>query len=127
MAQRIVLDEKAIREEFIRHNADVQEKSIKAAKKELQGKRNRIEELFRLMQLAYEDRLKGKMPEDICIGFIQKYSDEQKKLEAEIEELEAKLTEKILRPFATLVRPFLLRHSSRCGIGRRQRRSAFRG
>ena len=45
------------------------------------------------MQLAYEDRLKGKMPEDICIGFIQKYSDEQKKLEAEIEELEAKLTE----------------------------------
>ena len=71
----------------------MQEKSIKAAKKELQGKRNRIEELSRLMQLAYEDRLKGKMPEDICIGFIQKYSDEQKKLEAEIEELEAKLTE----------------------------------
>ena len=46
-----------------------------------------------LMQLAYEDRLKGKMPEDICIGFIQKYSGEQKKLETEIEELEAKLTE----------------------------------
>lgn len=45
------------------------------------------------MQLAYEDRLKGKMPEDICIGFIQKYSDEQKKLEAEIVELEVKLTE----------------------------------
>ena len=93
MAQRIVLDEKAIREEFIRHNAEVQEKSIKAAKKELQGKRKRIEELSRLMQLAYEDRLKGKMPEDICIGFIQKYFDEQKKLETEIEELEAKLTE----------------------------------
>ena len=93
MAQRIVLDEKAIREEFIRHNAEVQEKSIKAAKKELQGKRNRIEELSRLMQLAYEDRLKGKMPEDICIGFIQKYSDEQKKLETEIAEIEAKLTE----------------------------------
>ena len=45
------------------------------------------------MQLAYEDRLKGKMPEDICIGFIQKYSDEQKKVEAEIAELEEKLTE----------------------------------
>ena len=59
----------------------------------MQIKRKRTEELSRLMQLAYEDRLKGKMPEDICIGFIQKYSDEQKKLEAEIEELEAKLTE----------------------------------
>ena len=45
------------------------------------------------MQVAYEDRVKGKMPEDICIGFIQKYSDEQKKLETEIAELEAKLTE----------------------------------
>ena len=45
------------------------------------------------MQLAYEDRLKGKMPEDICISFIQKYSDEQKILEAEITELEKKLTE----------------------------------
>ena len=93
MAQHIVLDEKAIREEYLRHNAEVQEKSIKAAKKELQAKRKRIEELSRLMQLAYEDRLKGKMPEEICLGFIQKYSEEQKRLEGEIAELEAKLTE----------------------------------
>ena len=93
MAKRIVLDEKAVREEFIRHNAEVQEKSIKTAKKELQAKRKRKEELSRLMQVAYEDRLKGKMPEGICLGFIQKYSEEQKRLEGEIEELESKLTE----------------------------------
>ena len=92
MAQRIVPDEKAIREEFIRHNTELADKAEKAAKKELQGKRKRAEELSRLMQLAYEDRLKGKMPEDICIGFIQKYSDEQKRLEGEIEELETKIT-----------------------------------
>ena len=41
------------------------------------------------MQLAYEDRLKGKMPEDICISFIQKYSEEQKKVEAEIAHTES--------------------------------------
>ena len=93
MAQRIVLDEKTIREDFIKHNTEVQEKSIKVAKKELQVKRKRTEELSRLMQLAYEDRLKGKMPEDICIGFIQKYSEEQKKVDAEIAELEERLTE----------------------------------
>ena len=40
-----------------------------------------------------EDRLKGKMPEDICISFIQKYSEEQKKVNAEIAELEERLTE----------------------------------
>ena len=93
MAKQIVLDEEAIRKEYIRHNAEVQEKSIKAAKKELQAKRKRTEELSRLMQIAYEDRLKGKMPEDICLSFIQKYSEEQKRLEIEITELEVKLTE----------------------------------
>ena len=93
MAQRIVLDEKTIQEDFIKHNTEVQEKSIKAAKKELQIKRKRTEELSRLMQVAYEDRLKGKMPEDICLNFIQRYSEEQKKFEAEIAELEERLTE----------------------------------
>ena len=93
MAQRIVLDEKTIREDFIRHNAELADKAIKSAKKELQVKRKRTEELSRLMQLAYEDRLKGKVPEDICIGFIQKYSEEQKKVDAEIAELEERLTE----------------------------------
>ena len=93
MAQRIVLDEKAVREDFIRHNTELADKAIKTAKKELQAKRKRTEELSRLMQVAYEDRVRGKMPEDICIGFIQKYSDEQKKLETEIAEKEAKLTE----------------------------------
>ena len=93
MAKSIVLDEKAIREEFIRHNAELADKAIKSAKKELQAKRKRIEELSRLMQVAYEDRVKGKMPEDICIGFIQKYSEEQKRLETEIVDTEKKLTE----------------------------------
>ena len=93
MAQRIVLDEKTIREDFIRHNAELADQAIKSAKKGLQIKRKRKEELSRLMQLAYEDRLKGKMPEDICIGFIQKYSDEQKRLENEITELEERLNE----------------------------------
>lgn len=93
MARRIVLDEEAIREEYIRHNAELADKIIKSAKKELQVKHKRAEEITRLIQVAYEDRVKGKMPEDICLGFIQKYSEEQKKLETEIAELEGKLTE----------------------------------
>ena len=93
MAQRIVIDEKTIREEFIHHNAELADTTIKKTQKELQAKQKRTEELSRLMQLAYEDRLKGKMPEDICISFIQKYSEEQKRLETEISTLETKLTE----------------------------------
>ncbi len=93
MAQRIVIDEKNVREDFIRNNTELADKTMKSTQKELQAKQKRTEELSRLMQLAYEDRLKGKMPEDICISFIHKYSEEQKRLESEIEELETRLNE----------------------------------
>ena len=93
MAKMIVLDEDSIREEYARHNAELKEQSIKSIKRELQTKRKRTEELSRLIQVAYEDRVKGKMPEDICISFIQKYSDEQKLLEPEIKAAETKLNE----------------------------------
>ena len=93
MAKRIVLDEKTIREEFIRHNAELADAAIKKAKKELQTKQKRVAELSRLMQVAYEDRVKGKMPEEICIGFIEKYSAEQKAITEEIESIEKQLAE----------------------------------
>jgi len=93
MAQRIVLDEDAIREEFIRHNAELADNAVKSAKKELQAKKRRMEDLSRMIKVAYEDRVKGKIPEDICIGLIQEYSDEQKTLTSEITDLETKLTE----------------------------------
>ena len=93
MARMIVLDEKSIREEFVRRNAELRDQSMKSVKKQLQAKHKRAEELSRLMQTAYEDRVNGKMPENICISFIQKYSEERKRLEAEIAELETKLNE----------------------------------
>lgn len=93
MAQRIVLDEKSIREEFVRRNAELADAEIKKNKKELQSKQKRTEELTRLIQTAYEDRVKGKIPEDICIGFIEKYSAEQKTIAEEIEGIEKRLSE----------------------------------
>lgn len=91
MAHRIVLDEERIKEEFLRHNAELADKAIKTARRELQTKQKRLEELSRLIQVAYEDRVKGNMPEDICFGLIEKYSTEQKSMTAEIEELETKM------------------------------------
>lgn len=93
MAQRIVLDEKAIREEFIRQNAELADKAVKAFKRELKAKQKRNDELSRLMQLAYEDRMRGKMPEEVCFKFIDKYLTEQKTLAVEIEELEEKASQ----------------------------------
>lgn len=93
MAQRIVLDEAAIREEYLRNNAELADKAVKTAKKELQLKRKRIDELNRLIQLAYEDRARGKMPEEVCFGFIEKYLSEQRTLTAEAEDMEKAMKE----------------------------------
>lgn len=91
MAQRIVLDEDAIKKEFIRHNAELADNTVKSAKRELKTKQKRSDELSRLIQATYEDKVNGKMPEDICFGLIEKYSTEQKTFAVVIEELENKI------------------------------------
>ena len=93
MAKMIVVDEDAVRVRFLRHHAELANKTVSAVKKEIQTKSKRIEEIARLIQVAYEDRVKGKMPEDICLGFIQKYTEERQRLEAEIAEAQSKLAE----------------------------------
>ena len=45
------------------------------------------------MQSVYEDKVNGKMPEEVCFVFIEKYTAEQKILTSEIGELEKKLTD----------------------------------
>ena len=92
-AKYITLDEQAVREEFMRYNAELTDSTVKSARKELRTKQKRLEELSRLMQVAYEDRVKGKMPEDICIGFIEKYSAEQKTLKEDITVLEENISQ----------------------------------
>ena len=92
-AKYITLDEQAVREEFIKHNAELTDNTVKSAKRELKTKQRRLEELSRLMQVAYEDRVKGKMPEDICLNFIEKYSAEQNTLKIEIATLEDKISQ----------------------------------
>ncbi len=93
MAQRIVLDEEEIRNDFIKHNTELADAAIKKIKKELQSKHKRTEELTRLIQTAYEDRVKGKMPEKTCFEFIDKYSAEKETLLIEIETLEKQIIE----------------------------------
>ena len=70
MAQRIVLDEEQIKEDYLQHNAEIANQTIKSVKKTLHVKQKRLEELARLIQVAYEDRVKGNIPEDICFGLI---------------------------------------------------------
>lgn len=45
------------------------------------------------MSKAYEDKLLGKMPEELCLKFIDRYAAEQETLRKEVAELEAGLRE----------------------------------
>ena len=93
MARLVTFDEENIRKDFIKHNAELADEAVKKTKKELQTKQKRVEELGHLIQISYEDKVKGIIPEDVCVDFIEKYSAEKKALLPEIESLEKRLTE----------------------------------
>lgn len=92
-AAYITFDEQAVREEFLKRNTELSELTLKSTKLELQNKKSRSEELKRLIQVSYEDRVRGKIPEDLCIEFIEKYSAEQKQILSDIERLEQEVAQ----------------------------------
>ena len=47
----------------------------------------RIDDLDKLMQKLYEDRVLGNMPDKICSDFIMKYQQEKEDLQAELDDL----------------------------------------
>ncbi len=92
-AKIVAEDEEGIRKRFIKRNAMLAEQSDKAAVKSIRNKKARIVTLDELMGKAYEDKLLGKMPEELCMKFIDKYAAEQVTLQKEVAELEIGLKE----------------------------------
>lgn len=45
----------------------------------------------KLIPSIYEDKVLGKIPEDVCVSLLEKYQAEQKTLFEEVEQLETKL------------------------------------
>lgn len=40
----------------------------------------------------YEDKVIGKIPEDVCVSLLEKYQTEQKSLDEEVEQISSKLS-----------------------------------
>lgn len=92
-AKIVAEDEEGIRKRFMERNAVLAEQSDKEAVKSIRAKKARIVTLDELMSKAYEDKLLGKMPEELCIKFIDRYTAEQATLQKEGADLEAGLKE----------------------------------
>ena len=92
-ASLVIDDERREREEFIRRKQQSESVKVGAEKKRLLADKKRLTELEKLIQSVYEDKVSGKIPEEICIGLMEKYLEEKKSLSARVSESEAILTE----------------------------------
>ena len=53
----------------------------------------RLGELEKLITAAYEDKVAGKIPEDICVNLLNRYQEERQNMKAEFSEIEKRQTE----------------------------------
>ena len=61
---------------------------IAVIKKNIKSLNKRLSELEKLIQSIYEDKIKGKIPEAICIGLMNKYQTERTEKSSQLQELE---------------------------------------
>lgn len=92
MAELVVKDEQTARAAFLSKKEQQTSRQSKADIKKLNDSKHRLAELENLMQSVYEDKVMGKIPEHICVNFLEKYEAEQQELRAVIADLEERLS-----------------------------------
>lgn len=92
MAELVVKDEQTARAAFLSKKEQHTSRQSKADIKKLNDSKHRLAELENLMQSVYEDKVMGKIPEHICVSFLEKYEAEQQELRAVIADLEERLS-----------------------------------
>ena len=91
MAALVLEDEEAARKQFLSKKEQINSKQTAEEQKRLRDGQYRLAELEKLIPSIYEDKVLGKIPEDVCVNLLEKYQAEQKALSEEVEQLEAKL------------------------------------
>lgn len=92
MAGLVLEDESAARTAFLLKKQQQSKRRTKADEKKLSESRCRLEELEKLILSVYEDKVLGKLPENICAELLQKYDEERRGLKTLLSGLEEKLS-----------------------------------
>ena len=92
MVQFVIDDEDAARKSFLQKKEQQTLEKSSADKKKLTESKYRLEELSKLMQSVYEDKVLRKIPEDVCVNLLEKYETEKKELVNLVAELETSLS-----------------------------------
>ena len=93
-AQKIVADEREFRRKYLEHTARLADKNQADVKRELKRTERRVAELDKLISAAFEEKVAGKIPENVCLQLIDKYTAEQTELKERISYLTQGLEEK---------------------------------
>ena len=91
MSALVVNDENAARQRFLAKKEQINSRQTADEEKKLREGKFRLAELENLIPSIYEDKVLGKIPEDVCVNLLAKYQAEQKELSEEVDQLESKL------------------------------------
>ena len=89
----VQIDEKQAREEFLRRSEENSVAVTSADKRKITQGKKRLDELDKLIAAAYEDKVIGRIPEEICVNLLSKYQEERQTLKAEVSEAEARIAD----------------------------------
>ena len=91
MAALVVENENSTRQQFLLKKEKINSRQLAEEQRQLREDKFRILELETLIPSIYEDKVLGKIPEDVCVNLLEKYQAEQKELSEKVENLEARL------------------------------------
>ncbi len=93
LLQEVEIDEAKAKERFLRERSKHTEQSRYSDEKQLKAYRNRLIEIDKLIQSAFEEKVLKNMPESVCISLCEKYQAERETVQRNIRELEKRLAE----------------------------------
>ena len=83
-AEKILGHETEFKRKYLEWQASLADKNQTEVRKELKKAEKRTKELDKLVETAFEEKVSGKIPENICVRLIEKYTAEQTELKEKI-------------------------------------------
>ncbi len=83
-AEKILGHETEFKRRYLERQASLADKNQTETRKELKKAEKRLNELDKLIETAFEEKVKGKIHESVCVKLIEKYTAEQSKLKDKI-------------------------------------------
>src|SRR5699024_502209 len=91
MLGRVEIDEERAKEHFFKERAKCGERNRLSDEKRLRSLNDRLAELDKLIQSAFEEKVLGNLPESMCKSLFEKYQAEKESAQRQINMLEEQI------------------------------------